>query len=81
MQEARVAVKTVNENASLQEKQEFLKEVSVMKKFTECIHVVKLYGIVSQSDPPLAIMELVVNGDLKVPFYIHIYSLFYLSGS
>lgn len=39
--ETRVAVKTVNESASLRERIEFLNEASVMKGFT-CHHVVSL---------------------------------------
>lgn len=38
--ETRVAVKTVNESASLRERIEFLNEASVMKAFS-CHHVVK----------------------------------------
>lgn len=42
--ETRVAVKTVNESASLRERIEFLNEASVMKGFT-CHHVVSLAGM------------------------------------
>jgi insulin receptor len=42
--ETRVAVKTVNESASLRERIEFLNEASVMKGFT-CHHVVSLVGM------------------------------------
>lgn len=42
--ETRVAVKTVNESASLRERIEFLNEASVMKGFT-CHHVVSLAGL------------------------------------
>lgn len=42
--ETRVAVKTVNESASLRERIEFLNEASVMKGFT-CHHVVSLSGM------------------------------------
>lgn len=42
--ETRVAVKTVNESASLRERIEFLNEASVMKGFT-CHHVVSLSGV------------------------------------
>lgn len=40
--ETRVAVKTVNESASLRERIEFLNEASVMKAFS-CHHVVRLF--------------------------------------
>lgn len=41
--ETRVAVKTVNESASLRERIEFLNEASVMKGFS-CHHVVSITG-------------------------------------
>ncbi|MGH0174054.1 UNVERIFIED_CONTAM: hypothetical protein FKN15_067022 [Acipenser sinensis] len=51
--ETRVAIKTVNESASMRERIEFLNEASVMKEFN-CHHV-----------PTLVIMELMTRGDLK----------------
>ncbi|KAM4605480.1 insulin receptor a [Polymixia lowei] len=62
--ETRVAVKTVNESASLRERIEFLNEASVMKAFT-CHHVVRLMGVVSKGQPTLVVMELMTHGDLK----------------
>uniref|UniRef100_A0A667Z5F6 Tyrosine-protein kinase receptor n=1 Tax=Myripristis murdjan TaxID=586833 RepID=A0A667Z5F6_9TELE len=62
--ETRVAVKTVNESASMRERIEFLNEASVMKEFN-CHHVVRLLGVVSQGQPTLVIMELMTRGDLK----------------
>ncbi|XP_012888957.1 PREDICTED: insulin receptor [Dipodomys ordii] len=62
--ETRVAVKTVNEAASLRERIEFLNEASVMKGFT-CHHVVRLLGVVSKGQPTLVVMELMAQGDLK----------------
>ncbi|XP_041853686.1 insulin-like growth factor 1a receptor [Melanotaenia boesemani] len=62
--ETRVAIKTVNESASLRERIEFLNEASVMKEFN-CHHVVRLLGVVSQGQPTLVIMELMTRGDLK----------------
>ncbi|XP_041424918.1 insulin receptor isoform X1 [Xenopus laevis] len=62
--EVRVAVKTVNESASLRERIEFLNEASVMKAFN-CHHVVRLLGVVSKGQPTLVIMELMAHGDLK----------------
>ncbi|KAG8454851.1 hypothetical protein GDO86_001174 [Hymenochirus boettgeri] len=62
--EVRVAVKTVNEAASLRERIEFLNEASVMKAFS-CHHVVRLIGVVSKGQPTLVIMELMAHGDLK----------------
>uniref|UniRef100_A0A8D0AMB2 Tyrosine-protein kinase receptor n=1 Tax=Sander lucioperca TaxID=283035 RepID=A0A8D0AMB2_SANLU len=52
-----VAVKTVNESASLRERIEFLNEASVMKAFS-CHHVVRLLGVVSKGQPTLVVMEL-----------------------
>ncbi|XP_028672139.1 insulin receptor-like [Erpetoichthys calabaricus] len=62
--ETRVAVKTVNESASLRERIEFLNEASVMKAFS-CHHVVRLLGVVSKGQPTLVVMELMSHGDLK----------------
>ncbi|XP_058256957.1 insulin-like growth factor 1b receptor [Hemibagrus wyckioides] len=62
--ETRVAIKTVNECASMHERIEFLNEASVMKEFN-CHHVVRLLGVVSQGQPTLVIMELMTQGDLK----------------
>ncbi|XP_017262483.1 insulin receptor b [Kryptolebias marmoratus] len=62
--ETRVAIKTVNESASLRERIEFLNEASVMKAFS-CHHVVRLLGVVSKGQPTLVVMELMIHGDLK----------------
>ncbi|XP_045427956.1 insulin-like growth factor 1 receptor isoform X2 [Pipistrellus kuhlii] len=62
--ETRVAIKTVNEAATMRERIEFLNEASVMKEFN-CHHVVRLLGVVSQGQPTLVIMELMPRGDLK----------------
>ncbi|XP_061462034.1 insulin receptor-related protein isoform X3 [Rhineura floridana] len=63
-EETRVALKTVNELATMRERIEFLNEASVMKAF-RCHHVVRLLGVVSQGQPVLVIMELMTRGDLK----------------
>ncbi|NWH79304.1 INSRR protein, partial [Piaya cayana] len=63
-EETKVALKTVNELATMRERIEFLKEASVMKAF-KCHHVVRLLGVVSQGQPALVIMELMTRGDLK----------------
>uniref|UniRef100_A0A8C3B5X1 Tyrosine-protein kinase receptor n=1 Tax=Cyclopterus lumpus TaxID=8103 RepID=A0A8C3B5X1_CYCLU len=62
--DTQVAVKTVNESASLRERIEFLNEASVMKAFS-CHHVVRLLGVVSKGQPTLVVMELMTHGDLK----------------
>lgn len=59
-----VAVKTVNENASMRERVNFLQEASIMKAF-DSYHIVRLLGIVSQGQPTLVVMELMERGDLK----------------
>lgn len=59
-----VAIKTISENASQREKNEFLNEASVMKNFSTW-HIIKLLGVVSMGNPPFVIMELMENGDLK----------------
>ncbi|ESO89642.1 hypothetical protein LOTGIDRAFT_51396, partial [Lottia gigantea] len=59
-----IAVKTVNDQAGVQDKMNFLKEACIMKAFS-CFHVVKLLGVVSQGQPAYVIMELMKNGDLK----------------
>ncbi|XP_024944809.1 insulin-like receptor isoform X2 [Cephus cinctus] len=64
------AVKTVNENATDRERIEFLNEASVMKAFNTH-HVVRLLGVVSQGQPTLVVMELMVNGDLKTYLRSH----------
>ncbi|XP_067209270.1 insulin-like receptor isoform X2 [Linepithema humile] len=68
--EVQCAVKTVNENATDRERIEFLNEASVMKAF-HTHHVVKLLGVVSQGQPTLVVMELMVNGDLKTYLRSH----------
>ena len=59
-----VAVKTVNEFATLKESTNFLNEALIMKKFNT-IHIVQLLGVVTKTQPYLVIMELMANGDLK----------------
>lgn len=61
------AVKSVNPEATQQDKDEFLQEATVMKEF-DTQHVVKLIGVVSRSvngSTPLVVMELMTRGDLK----------------
>ncbi|XP_074651853.1 insulin-like peptide receptor [Tubulanus polymorphus] len=66
----KVAVKTVNLNATSQERNDFLIEASVMKAF-KCSHVVKLLGVCSIGEPTLVVMELMPNGDLKNFLRLH----------
>ncbi|CAH1796561.1 unnamed protein product [Owenia fusiformis] len=66
----KVAIKTVNENATIRDRVEFLNEASVMKAFN-CNHVVRLLGVVSKGQPTLVIMELMGKGDLKNYLRMH----------
>lgn len=59
------AIKTVREESSEHLVARFLDEAENMKGFTEGPHVVKLYGLVTRSSPPMVAMELMERGDLK----------------
>ncbi|XP_071965783.1 insulin-like peptide receptor isoform X2 [Antedon mediterranea] len=59
-----VAVKSVQANASMRDRIEFLNEASVMKAITTH-HIVKLLGVVSKGQPTYVIMEYMAQGDLK----------------
>nr|AGC25443.1 insulin-like receptor protein tyrosine kinase isoform A [Strongyloides stercoralis] len=58
------AIKTVRESASPAEKLHFLFEASVMKKFHTSF-IVKLYGVVSEGQPVLVVMEMMEKGNLR----------------
>ncbi|KAL3114369.1 hypothetical protein niasHT_013659 [Heterodera trifolii] len=58
------AVKTVPETASNTERLHFLIEASVMKQFNTT-YIVKLYGVVSDGQPVLVVMELMAKGNLR----------------
>lgn len=58
------AVKTVPESASNAERLHFLIEASVMKQFNTPF-IVKLYGVVSDGQPVLVVMELMEKGNLR----------------
>ncbi|PIK45733.1 putative insulin-like peptide receptor, partial [Apostichopus japonicus] len=59
-----VAVKSVQANASVRDRIEFLNEASVMKNI-KTHHVVHLLGVVSKGQPTYVIMEFMAQGDLK----------------
>lgn len=59
-----VAIKTIPENYTEEDKNEFLNEASVMKNFST-FHIIRLLGVVSEGTPPYVVMELMENGDLK----------------
>lgn len=68
--ETRCAIKTVNENATDKERISFLNEASTMKQF-DTAFVVRLLGVVSQTQPTFVVMELMTNGDLKTYLRSH----------
>ncbi|XP_041462200.1 proto-oncogene tyrosine-protein kinase ROS-like [Lytechinus variegatus] len=61
--ETRVAVKTLRKGATDEEKQEFLKEATVMGKFKHP-NIVSLMGVCLDNDPQYIILELMEGGDL-----------------
>lgn len=63
-EKTRVAVKSVQANASVRDRIEFLNEASVMKTINTH-HVVRLLGVVSKGQPAYVIMEFMAQGDLK----------------
>ena len=66
------AVKTVPETASSAERLHFLIEASVMKQFNTS-YIVRLYGVVSDGQPVLVVMEMmekVLHKNSKKQFLI-----------
>eukprot|EP00049_Salpingoeca_infusionum_P013696 m.255857 g.255857 ORF g.255857 m.255857 type:complete len:1647 (+) comp15510_c1_seq1:574-5514(+) len=64
----KVAVKQCSDDTlSAQEKNDFLREAELMKKFSDPHHnnVVRMLGVVTQDEPLLIITEYMANGDLK----------------
>uniref|UniRef100_A0AC35FXE4 Receptor protein-tyrosine kinase n=1 Tax=Panagrolaimus sp. PS1159 TaxID=55785 RepID=A0AC35FXE4_9BILA len=60
----RCAIKTIPECASNAERLHFLIEASVMKTFNTA-YIVKLYGVVSEGQPVLVVMEMMDQGNLR----------------
>ncbi|KAM3724039.1 Insulin-like receptor [Dirofilaria immitis] len=58
------AIKTVSETANSAERLHFLIEASVMKQFNTSF-IVKLYGVVSDGQPVLVVMEMMKKGNLR----------------
>ncbi|CAJ0942933.1 unnamed protein product, partial [Mesorhabditis belari] len=58
------AIKTVTETASASDRLHFLLEASVMKQFNTNF-IVKLYGVVSDGQPVLVVMEMMSKGNLR----------------
>ncbi|KAF0297153.1 putative molluscan insulin-related peptide(s) receptor [Amphibalanus amphitrite] len=59
-----VAVKTLKLNATLEEKQDFLREADIMKGFDHT-NIVRLLGVCTLAEPLLTVMEFMLHGDLK----------------
>ncbi len=58
------AVKTIPEHGTVLDRLHFLLEANVMMQF-KTAHVVKLYGVVSNGQPALVVMELMERGNLR----------------
>ncbi|PIO73872.1 fibronectin type III domain protein [Teladorsagia circumcincta] len=59
------AIKTVTETANSAERLHFLLEANVMKSFSADAFIVKLYGVVSDGQPVLVVMEMMEKGNLR----------------
>jgi len=59
-----VAVKTLNSQCSESEKVKFLREAAIMGQF-EDNHIVKLYGVVTEAQNTMIILEYMPKGDLQ----------------
>ena len=59
-----VAVKTAKENAAKKELNDFLEEISIMKEIGPHPNVVTLYGICTEKEPYLLLMEFIQHGKL-----------------
>ncbi|GMR41936.1 hypothetical protein PMAYCL1PPCAC_12131, partial [Pristionchus mayeri] len=58
------AIKTVSEEANPSERLHFLIEASVMKQFNSAF-IIHLYGVVSDGQPVLVVMEMMAKGNLR----------------
>ncbi|GMT18666.1 hypothetical protein PFISCL1PPCAC_9963 [Pristionchus fissidentatus] len=58
------AIKTVSEDANPAERLHFLMEASVMKQFNSPF-IIHLYGVVSDGQPVLVVMEMMAKGNLR----------------
>ena len=59
-----MAVKTLKEGSSVEEKIDFLSEVEMMKRFDHK-NIVKLLGVCTRQEPVYTVMEFMLYGDLK----------------
>uniref|UniRef100_A0A131YMC0 Fibroblast growth factor receptor 1 n=2 Tax=Rhipicephalus TaxID=426455 RepID=A0A131YMC0_RHIAP len=60
-----VAVKTLKEYATNEEKRDLVREMGLMRKLGQHPHVVRFLGCCTLDEPPLLIMELVSRGKLQ----------------
>ena len=63
-----VAVKTLKEGSSVEEKIDFLSEAEMMKRFDHK-NIVKLLGVCTRNEPVYTVMEFMLYGDLKTYVY------------
>ncbi|XP_064406601.1 hepatocyte growth factor receptor-like isoform X2 [Halichondria panicea] len=59
-----VAVKTLNKGVDEADKVKFLQEAAIMGQFRHP-NVVKLYGVVTEEEPVMIVLELLLTGDLR----------------
>ncbi|KAF5273792.1 hypothetical protein FQA39_LY00907 [Lamprigera yunnana] len=60
-----VAVKALRQHATNEEKEDFLKEISLLKSVGEHPNIVRIFGCCQMKEPYLMIMEFVPCGDLR----------------
>ena len=59
-----MAVKTLKEGSTVEEKIDFLSEAEIMKRFDHK-NIVKLQGVCTKNEPVYTVMEFMLYGDLK----------------
>ena len=64
MYQVAVAVKTMKEGSTVDEKIDFLSEAEMMKRF-EHKNIVRLVGVCTRQEPIYTIMDFMLYGDLK----------------
>jgi len=59
-----VAVKTLNSKCSASDRIKFLREAAIMGQFKDN-HVVELYGVMTEKDNTMIVLEYMLKGDLR----------------